>query len=307
MNDADRNEQNRSNPPRSSQQQRNGACPECAGQVVATGGNEHVCQDCDLVISDTPIDHGPEWRAYTADQHQAKARTGPGKTSTRHDNGLGTEIGTPNTDSPSVTRIRSLNNQLRGGKTQREALLLTEIKRYVSAFDFSNTITERACKIGSDAHNANLAVGRSIDAVAVAASIAAFREARLPIKLEDFSRYTNESLRLCSLVLQDIYRHTDAERAIITPKEHVTQIGSSLGLPDTVIRKARRLCNTIETEEPQLGSHPTSIASAAIYIMSRGLKSPPTQKEIADAADISTTAIRDTRKKLPAALIKSDD
>lgn len=64
-------------------------CPECHGRV-ATNAVETVCEDCDLVIDEQRIDHGPEWRAFDEDERK---RTGAPLTATRHDRGLSTEIG----------------------------------------------------------------------------------------------------------------------------------------------------------------------------------------------------------------------
>jgi len=47
-------------------------CPECDGQVT-TNVKETVCEDCGLVIEEQRLDHGPEWRAYDADERE---RTG---------------------------------------------------------------------------------------------------------------------------------------------------------------------------------------------------------------------------------------
>jgi hypothetical protein len=47
-------------------------CPECNGHVT-TNVKETICEDCGLVIEEQRLDHGPEWRAYDADERE---RTG---------------------------------------------------------------------------------------------------------------------------------------------------------------------------------------------------------------------------------------
>ena len=56
-------------------------CPE-RNERVTTNAAETVCDDCGLVLDDQRIDHGPEWRAFDADEHE---RTDAPLTAARHD------------------------------------------------------------------------------------------------------------------------------------------------------------------------------------------------------------------------------
>ncbi|MGY5852752.1 MAG: TFIIB-type zinc ribbon-containing protein, partial [Candidatus Thorarchaeota archaeon] len=53
-------------------------CPECGGKEVVQDleKGERICSSCGLVISDHRIDTGPEWRAFTADEKDARSRAG---------------------------------------------------------------------------------------------------------------------------------------------------------------------------------------------------------------------------------------
>ena len=54
---------------------------------------ELVCDECGLVLEESMIDQGPDWRAFDAEQGEKRARTGAPTTLTIHDKGLSTEIG----------------------------------------------------------------------------------------------------------------------------------------------------------------------------------------------------------------------
>src|SRR5580658_7450808 len=54
---------------------------------------EIVCDECGLVLEESMIDQGPDWRAFDAEQGEKRARTGAPTTLTIHDKGLSTEIG----------------------------------------------------------------------------------------------------------------------------------------------------------------------------------------------------------------------
>ncbi len=41
------------------------ACPECKNTIsIPDKAVEIVCNECELVVSDSRIDRGPEWRAF---------------------------------------------------------------------------------------------------------------------------------------------------------------------------------------------------------------------------------------------------
>src|SRR5207249_945869 len=53
-------------------------CPECSSEHLVrdyTRG-ELVCDSCGLVISESAIDEGPEWAAYSVEENDRLARTG---------------------------------------------------------------------------------------------------------------------------------------------------------------------------------------------------------------------------------------
>ena len=57
-----------------------------------------MCEECGLVHLENHIDHGPEWRAFDADQKKKRTRTGAPMTNMIHDKGLSTMIGWTNRD-----------------------------------------------------------------------------------------------------------------------------------------------------------------------------------------------------------------
>ena len=53
-------------------------CPECGSTNLIhdydTG--ETICGSCGLVIQDVMMDKGPEWRAFTQEEKEARSRVG---------------------------------------------------------------------------------------------------------------------------------------------------------------------------------------------------------------------------------------
>jgi transcription initiation factor TFIIB len=70
-------------------------CPECASRHLDKDDSrgERVCIDCGLVIEDDMIDESAEWRVFTMEDHESKARTGAPMTQMIHDKGLSISYG----------------------------------------------------------------------------------------------------------------------------------------------------------------------------------------------------------------------
>ena len=75
-------------------------CPECGSRDLdrdETRG-EIVCAMCGLVVEDNVIDQGAEWRVFSPEQGDQRARTGAPMTVMLHDKGLSTDIDWQNKD-----------------------------------------------------------------------------------------------------------------------------------------------------------------------------------------------------------------
>jgi len=100
-------------------------CPECGSRSLTrdeTRG-EVTCDDCGLVLEDNVIDQGAEWRVFSPEQGDQRARTGAPMTVMLHDKGLSTDIDWQNKDYSGKTinsRYRSQFYRMR--KWQSEAV-----------------------------------------------------------------------------------------------------------------------------------------------------------------------------------------
>jgi transcription initiation factor TFIIB len=84
----------RKQPERSSKGESGFTCPECGGHDVVQDleKGERICATCGLVVSEHRIDSGPEWRAFTSDEKDARSRAGAPTNYAIHDKGLSTMI-----------------------------------------------------------------------------------------------------------------------------------------------------------------------------------------------------------------------
>ena len=158
-------------------------CSECGSRNLETDitRGETCCVDCGLVLEDTTIDQGAEWRTFGPDD-DGRARTGAPTTLRIHDKGLSTDIDWKNTDfsgrpisgksRAQLYRMRKWQTRARTS-TSRERNLqkaLPEINRIGSQLGLASSHLEEASMIYRKAVEADMIRGRSIDAL-VASSI----------------------------------------------------------------------------------------------------------------------------------------
>jgi len=280
-------------------------CPECDGRVT-TNAVETVCEDCGLVIDEQRIDHGPEWRAYDDEECE---RTGAPLTAARHDRGLSTEIGRgtdANGNELSGQKRRRLarmrREQSRGrwrSKAERNlAHGLGEVRRLASALELSDSVRDQACQLFRSAQNEDLLRGRSIEAIAAASVYGACRCNGLSRLLGEVS----EMARVAESRVTNAYKTLNEELGLpaepISPSMFVPRLASDLECSDEIRQRARTLAEQAEERGVTTSVHPAGFAAACLYTAGREEGRWLTQSEVAGAANISTTTIRDHRDTL---------
>ena len=68
-------------------------CPHCGGSKIVSDrqSGERICANCGLVVTDTVMDTGPEYRVFNL-QENDRRRTGTGYSYSIYDKGLSTVI-----------------------------------------------------------------------------------------------------------------------------------------------------------------------------------------------------------------------
>ena len=277
------------------------SCPECGGRV-RTNAVETTCEDCGLVLEETPIDHGPEWRSFEDDGTDPE-RTGAPITPTRHDRGLSTEIGRktdakgnalPGKKRRQLGRLRREHNRGRWrSKAERNlAMGLSEVRRVASALDVSESIRDQACSLFRSAQNEDLLRGRSIEAMTVASVYAACRCNRLPWTIAEVC----EVSRVNRERVENAYRVLNQELGLPavppTPRQYVPRIASDLELSDETRRRAERLAEHAENHGLANGRNPVGVAAGCLYEAARENRGEVTQTELSECADVSPVTVR---------------
>ncbi|WP_318569493.1 transcription initiation factor IIB [Salinigranum marinum] len=284
-------------------------CPECGGSLRFDDG-ETVCAECGLVVEETNIDHGPEWRAFDSTEKDQKSRVGAPTTNMMHDRGLSTNIGWQNKDAygnslsssqrEQMQRLRTWNERFRTRDSKERNLkqALGEIDRMASALGLPETVRETASVIYRRALGEDLLPGRSIEGVATASLYAAARQAGTPRSLDELEVVSRVDKMELTRTYRYIVRELKLEIEPADPEQYVPRFASDLGLSDEAERRARELLRNAKGEGLHSGKSPVGLAAAAVYAAALLTNEKVTQSQVSEVANISEVTIRNRYKEL---------
>lgn len=281
-------------------------CPECDSAQLAMddGENELICQECGLVVDESRIDRGPQWRAYTHQERNSKSRVGAPTTQTMHDKGLTTNIDWKNQDAhgrslsaekrSQMNRLRKWHERIRTKDSNERNLqfALSEIDRMASALGVPRSVREVASVLYRRPLDEDLIRGRSIEGVATSALYAACRMEGIPRSLEEIAAVSRVDRSEIARTYRYIAQELELAMKPVDPKKYVPRYCSELGLADKVEFKANEIID--ETSELGLlsGKSPTGYAAAAIYAAALLCGQKVTQRDVSDVADVTSVTIR---------------
>ncbi len=288
-------------------------CPECGGADIVRDieKGEMICATCGLVISDHRIDTGPEWRAFTSDERDARSRAGAPTNYTIHDKGLSTMIDWRDHDSQGkrfsakrrseIYRLRKwqIRTRVHSSVDRNLAQAMTELDRLASQLGLTKSIKEQAALLYRKLIVRRLARSRSIDAMVGAAIYAACRLARAPRSLEEIARHSRVSKKKIGQHYRLLVEKLKLRMPISDPANYVPRFITQLGLPGSVQRKVLEILEEAKKNRSLVtGRDPRGLAAAAIYIASILLDHRVTQRDIAMAAGVTEVTVRNRYKEL---------
>ena len=272
---------------------------------------ERICAACGLVISDHRIDTGPEWRAFTADEKDARSRTGAPTNYAIHDKGLSTMIDWRDHDSQGkrftakkrseIYRLRKwqIRTRVHSSVDRNLAQAMSELDRLASQLGLTRSIKELAALLYRKLIIRRLARSRSIDAMVGAAIYAACRLRSAPRSLEEISRHSRVTKKKIGQHYRLLVEKLGLRMPISQPANYVPRFITQLGLPGKVQRRVLEILENAKKQRSLItGRDPRGLAAAAIYIASILEDSRVTQRDIAMAAGVTEVTVRNRYKEL---------
>ena len=271
---------------------------------------ERFCGKCGYVISETLQDSGPEWRSFSKEGGADPTRTGAPTSLTIHDRGLATIINPINRDAsgkPLTSTMKSTIERLRtwdsrskvnasADKNLRQAL--SELSRLKDKLSLSDAVIEKAAYIYRKALEKGLVRGRSISALIASALYAACRDTETPRTLKDVSDAGNIKRKDIARCYRLLHHELELKMPVVDPTQCIARIASKIGITEKTKRYAVKILKTAQEHKESAGKDPMGLAAAALYMSCVKSGENITQRDIAEAANVTEVTIRNRYKGL---------
>jgi transcription initiation factor TFIIB len=290
-------------------------CPKCGNTniITDTENGERVCSRCGLVIDETPIDMGPEWRAFTVAEKNTRSRTGLGSSLTLYDKGLSTVFKGDRDASGrklnnearlKMDRLRRYDNRSKFDETWRRnlSIAMAELDRMSVTLHIPSNIKEQAALIYRKALKADLIRGRSIDAFVAASIYAACRAAEVPRPIKKVSEASTRDHSEVARTYRLLIRELKIRMPIDEPMKFIPSIAAKLKLRRDTEQKAVEILKSAKIKQGLSGKDPRGLAAAALYMACLANDDKRIQKEVALAAGTTEVTLRNRLRGLEASI-----
>ncbi|HEY4680770.1 MAG TPA: TFIIB-type zinc ribbon-containing protein [Nitrosarchaeum sp.] len=286
-------------------------CPRCwkSSTITDFETGEIFCGDCGFVLSERVEDSGPERRSFLDDKTN-KGRTGSGASLAKHDQGLSTIISPINKDASgkplsalmkkTLKRLRTWDSRSQVHTPVDRNLIqaFNELSRLKDKLAISDTVIERAAYIYRKVIENKLVRGRSISAMIASALYAACRDTETPRTLNDVAEASNIKRKEIARCYRLLYRELDLKMPVVDPIHCVARISSRLEITEKTKRYAVKVLKTSQEHEESAGKDPMGLAAAALYLSCVKNGEEMTQRDIAEASNVTEVTIRNRSKSL---------
>ena len=282
--------------------------------VIDSSGGEMNCSSCGFVVVDKIEEEGPEWRAFSKEEKDDRARTGVPSSLAMHDMGLATVIGAEDRDAAgrslpasmkaAIERLRTWDgrSQVHEPVDRNLRQAFSELDRLADKLNLSDAVIEKAAYIYRKALEKGLVRGRSISALIAASLYAACRDTETPRTLKDVAAACNIKKKDIARCYRLLLREMNLRMPVVDPTKCVSRIASKAGLSEKTKREALSILHKAEATRTSAGKDPMGLAAAALYVACVMEGESKTQKDVAEAAGVTEVTIRNRYKGLKAAL-----
>ena len=291
-------------------------CPECGSQKVKKDSErgEIGCLDCGSVIEDNIVQEGPEWRAFDAEQRNARAHTGAPLKYMSPNKGLVTEIDQYNRDvrggriaasqQAQLYRMRKWHKRasISNSIERNLAIALTELNRVASHLGLSESIRESSALLYRKCVEKGLIRGRQIESVVSAVIYAICRQYGIPRTLDEIANVAEIPKKEIGRTYRLITQELELKVPLTNPRFYINRFITSLKLNGETQTKAVEILDQALKKGLISGRGPMGVAAATVYIASVMTGERRTQKEVADVAGVTEVTIRNRYRELKKAL-----
>jgi transcription initiation factor TFIIB len=277
-------------------------CPECGSTNFSNSEErgELVCDRCGLVIEEDMIDDSQEWRAFSAEEREEKARAGAPITYTKQDMGISTQIGSGASELYKVSgkkrgqyyRLRKWHKRSTQSKDRNLGFALSELKRLVSSLSLPNAVHEEVARLYEKAVDEGLVKGRRIEHIIAALIYIVARNQGTPRTLDEIADASGSEKREIGKAYRYVARELDLRILPSRPEHYLPKFAGELRVSGEVQAHARQIIEDAREHDLLSGKGPTGIAAAALYLAAALEGEKISQKKVADTVGVTEVTIR---------------
>ncbi|MBZ9572131.1 transcription initiation factor IIB [Patescibacteria group bacterium] len=286
-------------------------CPECGSQNLIRDDDlgEIVCGNCGFVIRPI-IDRGRDWRAFTQEEKEKRARAGAPESLLIHDKGLPTTMSPidydafgkklPRGTKSQMWRLRKwqIRSRYHSAIQRNLAKAMEELDRLSNRLNIPKPVQKEAAVIYRKALKEGLVRGRSIIAIAAAALYAACRRTGTLRALQEIAKASLVSKKEIGHCYRLLLKGLNITMPILNPVDYISKIAEILYISGETQGLAIRILHQAREKRLTSGRGPRGIACAVLYIACLQNNEKRTQKDFADAVDITEVTVRNRYKDL---------
>jgi len=287
------------------------SCPVCGGARIISDNvtGERICGDCGVVLTETVMNTGPEYRAFNLQEANDRRRTGSGYSYSIYDKGLSTVIKGDRDaqgnrlDQETQRRMKRLQRQDNRSKvnethTRNLSIAMAELDRMSSELHLPKNVKEQAAFIYRRALKEDLIRGRSIDAFVAASVYAACRLLKVPRPLKMVSKASTREHSEVAMTYRLLIRELNIKPPVDGPFKFVPSIASKLGVKQPTERLAVEILREADKKKGLAGKDPRGLAAAALYMACQENNDRRVQRVIAEAAGTTEVTLRNRYRGL---------
>jgi transcription initiation factor TFIIB len=267
---------------------------QCINIVFDPERGTIICADTGEIIEEMNIDVGPEWRAYTPEEYMERARTST-ITQRVHDAGLATDIDT-SINSYKSKRLAILQRKIRvEGKTSKKIVdALSQLNHMAALLNLPSQAIETAATILKKIFATLQPRSDKLKILALTSIVLAARKHNIPIRVKELITRFDISEEEYWKFMSEVYFKVNLGelKAYVDPRKFLPSIVNNLGVSQKVFAIAAKIIDVLKREGLTEGKDPAGIAAASIYIASILADEKRTQKQVAEAANVTEVTIR---------------
>ena len=269
-------------------------CPKCGHSKHVRwdpATNSFVCVVHGIVLEDSIIDSGPEWRTFDAEDVNRRSRVGAPITERVHDRGITTFIRASIRDQRG-RKLAIIQAKLRRSGNEKLIKLLSELNSTAARLGFKQHVIEDAAKLLRDISRSKILRKNHLYEYIAAALIIAAKINRIPTTITEVAGKLGISKERVWTAYRELIANLRVKLATHNPQLYVPKIVSKLGLSQPVETLANKIVYMLIRTGIAQGKPPQAVAAAAVYLASILLDEKKNQSQVAKVIGMTDATIR---------------